>query len=220
MTEIHLHDVNVILELFSREVFPVQMCPPLLLVEIIRINHLRTRAARHKENPCPRVLQQEAYGTLGRIQAFSPQRWGESKLEATHIWVLVGAIYQEAVALYCISSLQSLSVLPSTLSSPTHAQLLHLLLGEALSYLSVKRFMLWPLVILGVGAVTGGTATRAFVEKELTEMSYHVGSHAPLAAIIRLKMFWASGETSWDACFNRPYVFASQIAVDLSRFPP
>lgn len=78
-------------------------------------------------------------------------------------------------------------------------------------------FMLWPMVLLGVEAVNGGAAMRAFVAEKLAEMSRGVGTHVPLTAKGVLESFWASGETCWDACFDRPYAFTTQIAVDTSR---
>lgn len=80
--------------------------------------------------------------------------------------------------------------------------------------------MLWPLVMLGMEAVHGGAAMRSFVAKELPELSRHIGTYVPLTAKAVLEKFWASGETRWDACFDRPYAFAAQIAVDLSGVVP
>lgn len=80
--------------------------------------------------------------------------------------------------------------------------------------------MLWPLVVLGVEAVNGDLEMRSFVEKQLPEMSRQVGTSVPLTAKAVIERFWASGETRWDACFDRPYVFVTQIAVDLQQLIP
>ena len=223
MTSLHFDELDSILEQYGCGTFPFQMCPPLLFAEIIKINYLRMRATKHELIEAERLLE-EAYGSLSHIHGFSPEQWAESKPSSKGDWMLVGKIYQAAVTLYCIYSLQSLSVLPQTSSlrarCTTHGQLLQILLNEALSSPKIKRFMLWPLVLLGVVAVNGDVAMRHFVERQLLEMSCHVGTHAPLTAKDVLERFWASGETRWDACFDRPYVFATQIAVDLSRMLP
>lgn len=223
MTASHFNELDFILEQYSRGIFPFQMCPPPLFAEMIKINHLRMLATKD-EHPGVEALSQEAYGILSCIDSFSPEQWAEPKPASKGEWILVGSVYRAAVTLYCISSLQSLSVLPLSRSMraqrTTDAQLLQELLNEALSSPRIKRFMLWPLVVLGVEAVNGGLEMRDFVEKQLPELSRHVGTYAPLMAKGVLERFWASGETSWDACFHRPYAFATQIAVDLSRVLP
>ncbi|KAL1854608.1 hypothetical protein Plec18167_003271 [Paecilomyces lecythidis] len=197
------------------------MCPQPLLAEIIRVNHLRKRATKLT---VPEDLSHEAYEILDRIDGFSTERWAESRSSSKEDWILLGNIYRTAVALYCISSLQSVSVLPLSSSlrvrCSTHGQLLHILLNEALSSPRINRFMLWPLVVLGVQAANGDLEMRLFVEKQLPEMSRRVGTSVPLTAKGVIEKFWASGETRWDACFDRPYVFVTQIAVDLQQFIP
>lgn len=222
MTDVHLENLDFILEQYGGGISPFLMCPPALFAEIIQINHLRTRAARQEagvEGP-----SQDAFRILGRIDGFSPEHWAESKPSSEGDWILLGAVYQAAVAIYCIYSLQSLFLLPTTPSlrahCTTYGRLLQALLNEALSSPRIKRFMLWPLAMLGMEAVTGSAATRAFVEKQLSETSRHVGTYAPLTAKAVLERFWASGETRWDACFDKPYVFAILIAVDLSSVLP
>lgn len=169
-------------------------------------------------------LSQEGYEILLRVHSFSPECWAESKPLLQQDWKLIGNVFQAAVALYCISSLQSLSVLPLTSSlrarCATHGQVLQVFLNAALSSPRMKRYMLWPLVVLGVEAVHGGAAMRTFVARELTEISRALGMYVPLAGKGVLDRFWASGETRWDACFDRPYAFVTQLAVDISGIIP
>lgn len=223
MTGSHLDELDFILKQFGGAISPFQMCPPTLFGEIIRINHLRMQAAKH-DPTMTESLAQEAYRILGRIHGFSPEEWTESKPSSKEDWTLLANIYQAAVALYCISSLQNLSVLPLSSSlraqCATHGQLLHSRLNEALSSPRVKRFMIWPLVVLGVEAVHGGLAVRTFVQKQLLEMSRHAGTYVPMTAKGVLERFWTSCETGWDSCFDRPYAFTTQIAVDTSRILP
>lgn len=221
MTTSHLSELDFILQQYGSRTFAFLMCPPLLFAEIVKVNHLRMRAT---DPNGIEDLSKEAYGILSRVNGFSPEQWAESKPSSKEHWILLGNIYQTTVALYCISSLQSVSVLPlsSLLGArrSTHGQLLHTLLNEALSSPSIKIFMLWPLVVLGVEAVNGGTAMRAFVKEQLAEMSRYIGTYVPLTAKGVLERFWVSGESRWDACFDRPYVFATQIAVDIQRILP
>jgi Fungal specific transcription factor domain len=218
MTSLHVDELDFILEQYGGGIFPFQMCPPPVFAEIIKINHLRMRATKLTG---AEDLSQEAYGIQSRINGFSPEQWAESKPSSKEDWVLLGNAYQTAAVLYCISSLQSLSVLPLTSSlrarRTTYGQLLHALLNEALLSPRIKRFMLWPLIVLGMEAVNGGAAMRAFVERQLIEMSRYLGIYMPLMAKGVFERFWASGETSWDVCFDRPYIFATQIAANMKR---
>ncbi|KAL5362946.1 fungal-specific transcription factor domain-containing protein, partial [Aspergillus floccosus] len=218
MTTLQL-ETDFILERFGSGIFAFQMCPTHLFAEIIRINHLRARAS--KQDPAElNDLIHEAYNILRRIHDFSSEQWTQSKPSSKVDWMLLGNVYQAAVALYCILSLQSLSILPRTplfrASCTSHGQYLQQQLNKALPSPRIKRFTLWPLVVLGVEAVNGGAGMRAFVREQLPEMSRHVGSYVPLTAKDVLERFWASGETRWDACFDRSYMLVTQIAVDLS----
>ena len=202
------------------------MCPPPLFADIVRINHLRMRATEQINEPAgAETLSEEAYELLGRIRRFSSNDWAQSKTSSKQEWILIGNVYQAAVALYCLSSLQSLSVLPAITSLQSqyavHGQFLRTLLAEGLTSPKIKRYMLWPLVVLGVVAVHdhegGGGAMRAFVAEQLPALSRDGGTYVPFTAKGVLDAFWASGKTGWDACFDRPYAFTMQIAADTSR---
>lgn len=217
----HIQDLDIIVNHYGGKVFSFQMCPPNLFAEIIRINHLRMRAVegKHAEAGCH---FQEARNILDRIQVFSPREWSESKPCAPEAWMLVGSIYQAAVSLYCILSLQSLSVLPSSVElmaqCTEHGRKLWGQLDVALSSPITRYSMIWPLVVLGVQAVNDQVAPMcAFVSEKLPELSYHGGSNVPMVAKAVLERFWASGETRWDACFDDPHAFVSQLAVDMSQ---
>lgn len=216
----HLDELAFVLERASDAISPFQMCPPFLFAEIIKINRVRRHAAKHGHDVAEN-LSQEAYGILDRINNFSAEPWAESKPSAKEDWTLMGNVYHVAVEMYCISSLQSLSVLPSTPSlrarCTIYGQLLQGLLHDALSSQRTKRFMIWPLVVLGVEAVHGTAAMQTFVKQQLLEMSRHTGSYAPLMAKAVFERFWYSGETDWDSCFDRPYAFTTQFSVDMSR---
>jgi hypothetical protein len=223
MAQWHLDELDSILAQYGGGIFSFLMCPPPLFAEIIRINHLRMRAVQN-EQTTKAGLSDEAYGVLGRIDDFLTEQWAASKPSSHEDWQLIGNIYKAAVTIYCISSLQSLSVLPLTetlrVRCAVLGEVLRVLLGEALLSPRIKRFLLWPLIMLGMAAVNGCSAARSFVEEQLEEMSRHVGSCAPLMAKTVLERFWASGERYWDACFDRPHAFPTQIAVDLSRLSP
>lgn len=199
---------------------PTQMFPPQLLAEVSKINYLRLQA-RNKRECSDKDLLKEAYDILDCIEAFSPEESAQSKLSSKEDWMRIGTVYRSATAIYCILSLQSVSVFPEDsalrAACATHGQVLRRHLPESLSSARTKRYMLWPLVLLGVEAVHSCMATRAFVSKQLPELSRSVGTSIPLTARSVLESFWASGHKRWDACFDRPYPFTMQIAVDVSK---
>lgn len=199
---------------------PTQMFPPNLLAEVSKINYLRL-LANSKQGITKAYLSDEAYNILESIEAFSPEESAQSKFSSKEDWIRIATLYRSSTALYCILSLQSLSILPvnSALRATcvTNGNVLLKNLPEGLSSSRTKRFMLWPLVLLGVEAVHSGMATRAFVLKQLPELSRSVGTSMPLTAQSVLQSFWASGLNRWDDCFDRSYPFTMQIAVDVSR---
>jgi hypothetical protein len=199
---------------------PTQMFPPELLAEVSKINYLRLQA-QIKTEFSEKDLVQEAYDILNSIEVFSPEESARSKFSSQADWMRIDTVYKSATALYCILSLQSALVLPENsalrAACVAHSQILLCHLPESLSSARTKRFMLWPLVLLGVEAVHSDTATRAFVSKQLPELSWSVGTSIPLTAQRVLESFWASGHKRWDACFDKPYPFTMQIAVDVSQ---
>jgi hypothetical protein len=218
MTRLHLEEIEFMLNHYGNETFSFQMCPPLLFAEMVNINYLREQAAKNSATGDLLHMVQEI---LSRIDNFSPENWAETKPASRLDWVLAGKVFQTAVSLFCISSLQSVLFSSSDevlrTQSKIFSRVLHMLLAEALVSPKIKRTMLWPLVVLGTVAVNGDEALRAFVEKKLTDMSYYLGTNVPLTAKFVLKTFWNSGNTNWDACFDRSYGFITQIMLDMKE---
>lgn len=216
-----LDELDSIVSKCKNGAFTHHVYPAALFQEVIKINLIRLRAAKMSSPDVIQDFTTAAFKILNRIQAFSPEKWAESKPSAHADWILIGNIYQSAVALYCILSLQSLSVLPRTAdlrkTCNLTASLLQLLLSEATPSPRLKTFFLWPLVVLGVEAAHSGNDVRIFVLRNLEELSRSVGTYIPLTGKDVLERFWASGSTDWDSCFDKPYAFVMQPSVDVSR---
>ncbi|KAK7963877.1 hypothetical protein PG988_010851 [Apiospora saccharicola] len=221
-TDTHLETLEFVMKKYSSSIMSFGFCAPPLTAEIVRINHLRWRTVA-SETISSLDLWRDAHEILGRIYDFSPEQWAESKPLSQPRWTLVGNMFWASAALYCISSLQSLCVPPIEIATPaqraTHIQFLQLCLAEAAETTSLKNCMLWPLVVLGVEA-TGcddGAEVRGFVAEKLEMLSRHSGTFVPLTAKRVLEAFWRSGETAWDACFDRPYAFTLLFSVDIEK---
>ena len=163
-------------------------------------------------------LSQTVDDLLESIHEFSPEEWAATKPTSSEKWSIIGKALQAAVAIYCITSLQSVSVLSCNQSlrarCAAQGQLLYLLLKDAMLSPPIKRAMLWPLALLGVEAVNGSATMRDFVKNQLTEMSREFGTYVPLTTRAVLEGFWESGATRWDSCFDKSYICTAQIAVD------
>lgn len=213
--------LSFVVEQYGSNPFAFQGFPTELFAEVIKINYLRMQASKHMSIEAD-DLAYEANEILNRIQRFSPERWADTKpSQKREAWVLQGMVRRASLILYCVYSLQSVSVLPH---SPfyrdlceLHSQNLHLLMQRSVLLPSLKLFSLWPLVVLGVGAVRGPEDIRSFVRCQLPEISKYTGMLAPLTAKNILERFWDSGYTTWDQCFDRPYAFIMQPSVERSK---
>jgi hypothetical protein len=223
MAQWHIDQLDFILEQYDGGILQFLICPSSLFAEIIRINHLRMRAGQQDIGDRD-VLSHEALEILDRVNQFSAEQWAFSKDSSEPTWAWIGNVYQAAVTIYCISSLQSLSVLPTTAALKAQcaatADSLQTLFNDNLAMQGIGMFMIWPLVMLGMEALHGPPHMRRFVEQQLPEMSRQAGSYAPLTVKHVLERYWASSNDDWDSCFDKPYAFATQIAVDLSRLSP
>lgn len=186
-----------------------------LFVELARINSLRARSYGCQSKGS-KALTLEAWEVLGRIDAFQPDTWAK-KRPAQAAWVLLARLTQAAATIYCISSLQSVGALPLNhlleVKRSENRQLLYNLLKNALPLPYFGGQLIWPVLVLGVDAVNTGVEIRAFVMKSLPQMSYREGSNVSRTAKGIIERFWASGGTSWDACFDKPYLLPAQWSV-------
>jgi len=206
------HVPGLISDLYGLGIYPPFPCAQDLFLDIGNINHLRARAAasHFEEDFESQVL--EAHDLLEHVAAFNPEEWAaRQSSEFRDEWVLAARIYHAAVTLYCISSLQSLELLPSTpqLQTRRAAQRDRLmwLLAEGLASPLLKKSVLWPLIVAGFEACEGASVERRFVARHLEEQSRDLGTSQPLVAKSVFERFWRSGKTKWDDCFDRPYAF-------------
>lgn len=199
-----LYPIENISAMYSDSLFPSFPCPRFLFLEIARINQLRL-------SPVSQSSRDAAEGIVKRVNDFIPENWASSKDENGENWLIIGRIYKSAVAIYCIASLQSLSILPKTTKLQNmrcaHASRLFQLLAKAFASPVLKRCAVWPTVVAGMEAVHSSQATRSFIANQLFEMSGVMGTFTPLAARAVLRRFWESGKSGWDDCFDGACAF-------------
>lgn len=203
---------DFIAELFNIGYYPFLPCPLELFLDIICINRLRFLAA-HQESADMRLLTVKANDLLGRILGFSPELWSETKIESQEEFLTMARLYQSAVVLYALSSLESVGVISisagwETVKATHFSRLFDLLEYSATSQLT-KSCAMWPLVVAGFEAKRAGAATRSFVVRRLREESRGLGIYLPLATIDVLERFWSTAEDCWDDCFDKPYALVA-----------
>jgi hypothetical protein len=202
--------ISVMQEMYS-QIFPYMLCPPSLFFTMMRVSHLRARIALSMfagDMDAMHTLQ--AHDLLSSIEAFSPEDWAQPGAHYEE-WVLVGSIYQAAIALYCTMAFQSLTVFPCTLAMEgmrtVHGDRLLAHLRVAMDMPRLVNFMCWPLTVMGVEAGYRDERDRYWIAKQLGELSRLLGTSGPLKSQAVLRRYWEKEESGWDECFDRSYVF-------------
>ncbi|KAL2128554.1 hypothetical protein VTI74DRAFT_9026 [Chaetomium olivicolor] len=161
--------------------------------------------------------------------ALSSHERAESRVDLSG-WQAIGLIYQSAIAIYCISSLFQDTVSldaasynpkdmmhPNSVSPSKHmlakarqhcASVLFNRLQQVSKTTQLRKLVIWPLVIAGIGAEDD--TTKRFVVDELRWISNALGTAVPLVAKDLLEnRVWglSKRDKAWNDLFDQPYVF-------------
>ena len=150
-------------------------------------------------------------------------------------WTIMARIYQSAVVLYCIASLDpkrnagrtranliSCTSIPSNVAGQRAASLQSLVADlrtissdSSLLGSRQRKLVLWPLVIAGIELDPADLPLRNFVVSELGWISRSLGICSPLVAREFLEGVWrgqrqctCGSRHGWDELFDQPYIFA------------
>ena len=75
----------------------------------------------------------------------------------------------------------------------------------------LKYWLAWPFLVVGV-AVADDTETQRFVDGSLLEIGKIPSVTSSFISVLyKLRVFWASGSTEWDDCFDEPVPSAVNI---------
>ncbi|KAK1832600.1 arginine metabolism regulation protein II [Podospora conica] len=212
-------------------------CPPALFTLIIRINHLRAQFQAAQGSLSVQDRYACALDLLNQVRSCPIDSWARTATfeSSSHgvstrpspgfgQWQSVARIFQCAVDLYCIASLLHHTsdtssggvtfpqLSPQTVLASTRKRSQEMLLqelGKIQACAQLRKMLLWPVVMAGIGA--GDEATRSVIENELDWISKTMGTASPLLARRFLKgRVWdlGLGMGEWTGMFDRAYMFA------------
>ncbi|WYZ38172.1 hypothetical protein EsH8_III_000086 [Colletotrichum jinshuiense] len=194
-------------ELYPMGLHPYMPCPTPLFLEMVRINNLRVEIARGLVDK--ETARHDAEDIIMRIEAFHPDDAVPFYEKKEHN-DFISFMFQSAMAIYCISSLQGLGGLPRThrlaAIKAAHSDHLFFLLSETRKDEVLKKSVGWPLMVAGFEA-GARVDKRQFLRELIVEQSKDIGTPLPLYAIKALRKFWDGESTDWDVCFDQPYAF-------------
>ncbi|KDN62446.1 putative C6 zinc finger domain-containing protein [Colletotrichum sublineola] len=183
--------------------YPYLPCPADLFIDIIDINRLRFLASRRGVKG---ASQSEAEDLLTKITDFLPESWSETRNRLREEHLMMAQIYQSAVVLFGILSLQSAGAVSWSAGwaavRKIHSNRLFSLLKKSATSEILKNCAAWPLIVAGFEAKSLSHTTRAFILGRLDEESQELGVYLPLAAKEVLERFYASPGSQWDDCFE------------------
>lgn len=200
-------------EIYETGYYPFLPCPVQLFIDIICVNRLRYLATQPESSDTLDALQTEAEDLLERIIDFSPETWSTAKTESQEQFLTMAQVYQSAVVVFAIASLQSVCVIPASAGwravKTIHGNNLMALLEKAAGSQVLRSCVMWPMIVAGFEAKMGSAAARSFIARRLADESAHLGAYLPLATKEILEKFWSSGKKDWDECFDTPYALVT-----------
>ncbi|KAL0935476.1 C6 zinc finger domain-containing protein [Colletotrichum truncatum] len=199
-------------DVYSIGYYPQLPCPVDLFIDIIQINRLRSLAINQRPEDTMRRIQSEAETLLKKMLQFSFTEWiNTMEVEGKALfneYLMMGKIYQSAVVLFGVSSLQSARAIPLSeewmVVKNSHIERLFSLLKKSTASQALRMCTTWPMIVAGFEAKAGSPSMRAFILGHMEEDSRQLGIYLPVAAKGVLERFYASAGEAWDDCFDSP----------------
>ncbi|KAM3449040.1 hypothetical protein MY3296_007238 [Beauveria thailandica] len=203
-------------------------CPAALYPLLVHITRLRVSVANNRP---PRkanlaLAVQDIFDTTWRFDA---DAWAESKSwqGEADIGRVMGRIFPVAIRLYGILTLPEAPLVVWAASSADiatayarlpgrsvldslrirHREELLLLMRRIWDMVKYKTSLVWPLLVAGVASADGTAKDREFVEGCLEAiLAMPITACSFITVMEKLRVFWASGKTEWEDCWDEPIV--------------
>lgn len=214
----------------------VEPCPVAFHLARVHITRLRVAVA-HNTITDPSTIILRVLDAFNSIWEFDLERWIEEEFadkndDAKHqVWILA-LIHGLAIRLYGILTLPRWAVAAWGISSPKiksaypavpgcgtyeslrrrHRDALLKMLLEQWSRVESRRRLAWPFAVVGVAVANTDVATQRYVERCLfTIWKDPEVTTSSISALEKLRVFWLSGKTEWEDCYNEPIPFACSV---------
>lgn len=180
-------------------------CPTHLFLCVRDINQLRRDMAHGKQSFGK--IQATALSILERVEAFQPSSWFERyEMPRMAFRMILARMYKCAVALFARLTLAKRARIEyDDARRLEDARYLAKLILSTADIVPIQPTC-WPLIVAGVGLAGASFADKSKVMDRIYEVAWLAhGSDGPFKVLDRLRIFWASGKTEWDECFNSWY---------------
>lgn len=184
-------------------------CPTVLFIQIRIISQLRTSVSQGAPQA---QIAAAAHEVLVAITAFSPPRWMSSEpshwnfADNPELFESIAHMWKDSVLLYGILSLPEYAavILRNGASKSEIRQRLLRRIGLTWALINANHPPLfWCLVVAGVAFADGDKASQKIISDRIHQIGRRPDcSAAPLYILRKLEIFWDSGRTAWDDCFD------------------
>lgn len=207
----------------------VEPCPVVFHLARVHITRLRFTLSEYKTSQEQINLALKVLEIFDRICLFELEPWikekfGDKDQEKQDYARIMARIYAVAIRLYGILTLPRSAVIAWVASSADirsaypilpdlgiyeslrvhHREGLLQMLRKQWDGDKLKHWLGWPFLVLGV-AVADDVENQRFVNNSLLEI-WKIPSvtNSFISVLDKLRVFWASGSTEWDDCFDEP----------------
>lgn len=212
----HLQD-DTIRALYDTPAFRERQCPREIFLTIAHINRLRV----HVASKTPTNIDPIARDLFDTLDKFDLNSWvREKKWENVPSSRYVAEIFQVATLLYGILALPQ-AVVASWAVSAGHGDGTRLgayhgvrrlyeleliqLLRKTQPMLQHLSPLTWALAVAGVATPATDARNRDWIAQQLFDIWLQDSTDfASIACRNKLRVFWQSGKSAWDECFDEP----------------
>lgn len=210
----------------------VEPCPVEFHLARVRITRLRVALARSKLSPEHASVAAQVQEIFDTLLLFDSSKWvkersGDQSDEAQHQARIMAHIYAVAIRLYGILTLppsvtavwaaSSSRIESSYPAAPgcgrrPYESLRRRHRDELLDLLRawsgtgrLKVWLAWPLMVAGVAVADDAVENQMYIDASLLAI-WRVPdvSNSSITALEKLRVFWLSGKTGWEDCFDEP----------------
>ena len=209
--------------------FKVEPCPVEFHLAKVYITRLRVSLAQRMPPDIDSVTfkVQQIFNSIWNfdLRAWIKEKFGDKDEQVQHQTRIIGLMYALAIRLYGILTLPEPAIAAWAVSSPKirkaypaipgcdpyetlrrrHREGLLEMLREQWDQVKLKKWLAWPLTVVGVAVADDTIENQTFVDESLLAV-WKVPDvpNSSITGLEKLRVFWASGKMGWEECFDEP----------------